>query len=257
MACGEAVREPRATPRSARASSSRSSRYRSPRSSSSASGGTSRSRTDARDARRADARAARRGAGRRREDGRGRAGVSGRRSGRRAVGTVEGGPGPASPEATMSNTSLSREPQEYSPRVRGRRTRAGDATRRAIDTRRRVDARGTPSALARPLAPRARPRASLECGETASGPGRLARAIAQLTRFPTDARAVGRSQIGPTPIFASELLSPVRHVGLSPTRWRHSTSRADPNPRDVPPDAEPPFPRRRLASRSRPVAARA
>ena len=28
--------------------------------------------------------------------------------------------------------------------------------------------------------------------------------------------------------------------GPSPTRWRHSTSRADPNPRDVPPDAEPP-----------------
>ena len=118
---------------------------------------------------------------------------------------------------------------------------AGDATRRARHAPAGRRARNTERA--RPLA-RSLARAPTRVARVRREPrarGRLARAIAQLTRFPTDARAVGRiQQIGPTPIFASELSRPVRHVGLSPTRWRHSTSRADPNPRDVPPDAEPP-----------------
>ena len=189
-----------------------------PRSSSSASGGTSRSRGETR-ATRGEPTRERRGeapdaAARTGDVSRG---VSDAGAGAAPSGRSEGGP-PPSPEATMSNTSFARD-SNYSPRVRVNRGRRGGRhaareTRAGGSTRAEHRARSP----TRPLAPRARAHARRSSAARASGPGAFARAIAELTRFPTNARAVGRISRSDTHADRVRVVPSRPPRGLSPTR---------------------------------------
>ena len=212
-----------------------------PRSSSSASGGTSRSR--GRRARRAASRRAS-GAARRRTPPRGQERSRGGSPTQERAPRRRDGPraDPPPPRRRPCRTPRSRETAIIRRAFALIEDAAGDATRRARHAPAGRRARNTERArpLARSL--RARAHARRSSVARASGPG-ASRACHRPVDTISDRCARGRSDPAdrtPTPIFASELSRPVRHVGLSPTRWRHSTSRADPNPRDVPPDAEPP-----------------